>query len=263
MPGDPSWDVRFDAVLAAADDLVVIDPARPGELDPEFFDYVNRVALGSAIRRARELDCELRVIALWDGTSGPKGGTSDVVRLARAAGVPVEIVPPILRGEPAILSEVATAGQDGTMPHLLRLGLFAIVCGPMGDGNFPASIFEKNPASDFITGEAHFFAYFETAGAALAFARTFPSSKDSIIALHYGPVTWSQNPVTGRNSPGGRHASRALEIHELCPTKGICTSAEFAAQAAIEGINSSFVYLGRAATSPGKPERQLFRLGYS
>ena len=251
VPGDPSWDARFEAVLEAADDLVFLDPARPGALDSEFFDYINRVSVGAAIRRARELDCELRLIALWDGAPGPKGGTSDVVQLAHAAGIPVEILPPILPGRTPEFSR-KTPEPD--------LGLFAIVCGPLGDNEISATLFGESPASDFTIGEAHFFAYFEKAEAALAFARRVPSSVDAVISLHFGPVTWSPNPVTKRNAPGGRHALRALEMHDLCPTSGICASAEFAAQAAVEGNLTAFEYLGRVAASPGKPERQLFRL---
>jgi len=248
---DPSWDLRFDAVLAAADDLVGLEPARPGALEPEFFDYINRVGLGSAIRRARELDCELRVIALWDGGPGAKGGTSDVVRLAQASGISVEILPPII---PGLTPELSNKNPDPAQ------GLFAIVCGPLGENEIPALLFEENPASDFTMGEAHFWAYFKKAGAALAFARGLSYSEEAIISLHYGPVSWSPNPVTGRNSPGGCHVHRALEMHDLCPAKGICASAEFTAQAAVEGNRSSFEYLGRVAVTPNRPERQLFRL---
>ena len=248
---DPSWDRRFDAVLADADDLVALDPSRSGPLEPEFFDYINRVGLGSAIRRAHELDCELRVIALWDGAPGPKGGTFDVVCLARAAGIPVEILPPIVA---SCTPEISNREPDPDP------ALFSIVCGPLEDKEIPQSLFEKNPAKDLTIGEAHFWAYFESAGAGLAFARAISRSEEAVISLHYGPVTWSHNPVTGRRAPGGCHVMRALEMHDLCPVKGICASAEYAAQAAIEGNNSSFEYLGRVAVTPGKPERQLFLL---
>jgi hypothetical protein len=251
VPDDPSWDSRFEAVLAAADDLVALDPARPGALDDGFFDYINRTGLGSAIRRARELDCEMRVIALWDGAEGPRGGTSDSVRLARAAGISVEILPPILPGRTPDIS----SGSPGS-PE----GLFAIVCGPLGSGEIPASLFEGNPASDFTIGESHFWAFFCGAGAALAFARKFRASEKAVLALHYGPVTQTRNPVTGQESPGGRHVFRAHEMLDLCPAGNICSSAEFAAQAAVEGDAAAFEYLGRAAVAPGKPERQIFRL---
>jgi hypothetical protein len=251
VPGDPSWDSRFEAVLAAAADLVALDPARPGTFDEGFFDYINRTGLGSAVRRARELDCEMRVIALWDGAAGPRGGTSDGVCLARAAGIPVEIVPPILPGRTPDIS----CGPPGP-PQ----GLCAIVCGPLGSGDLPPSLFEGNPASDFAIGEAYFWAYFCEAGAALAFARKFRSSEKALLALHFGPVTRTRNPVTGQESPGGRHAFRAHEMLDLCPAGSICASAEFAAQAAVEGNSAAFEYLGRAAVAPGKPERQIFRL---
>ena len=254
LPGDPSWDARFDAVLAAADDLVVLDPARPGALDDGFFDYINRTGLGSAIRRASELDCEMRVIALWDGCSGPRGGTSDVVGLARAARIPVEILPPILPGRTPEISAGLPNPPDG---------LFAIVSGLLGSGEIPPSLFKGNPASDFTIGEAHFVAYFGEAKAALAFARAFRSSAEAVLALHYGPVTRTLNPVTGKSAPGGPHAFRAREMLDLCPAERICASAEFAAQAAVEGDETAFEYLGRVAAAPGKPERQLFRLAAS
>ncbi|MEI6034903.1 MAG: tetratricopeptide repeat-containing protein [Verrucomicrobiae bacterium] len=251
MPGDPAWDARFDAVLAAADDVVGLDPARPGELDAGFFDYINRAGLGSAIRRARELDCEMQVIALWDGGPGPRGGTSDVVRLARAAGIPIKILPPILPGR---TPEFSSAAAD----PLQRL--FSIACGPLGLEQIPPSLFEGTSASGFTLGEAHFWAYFDEAGAALAFARAFQAMEEAALALHYGPATWAHNPLTGLASPGGRHAFRAREMLELCPNERICASAEFAAQAAVEGNGAAFEYLGRAAVAPGRPERQLFRL---
>jgi hypothetical protein len=251
MSDDPTWSGRFEAVLAAADDLFWLDPAGPGALEAGSFDYVNRICLGSAIRRARELDCEMRVIALWDGAPGPRGGTSDVVRMARGAGIPVEILPPVPPGR--------TPEIDTCLPSPPE-GLCAIVCGPLSFGEISPKLFEGNPASDFTIGEAHFWAYFGKAVAALAFARAFHSPAEASIALHYGPVTHTLNPVTGLRSAGGRHAFRAREMLDLCPAEKICASAEFAAEAAVEGDKTAFEYLGRAAVAPGKPERQIFRL---
>ncbi len=68
---------RFDRLLAKAS--VIVLPPRQGGPDYE------------ALARLLALRCR-RIVAVWDGEPGEAGGTGSVVALARARGVPVDVI---------------------------------------------------------------------------------------------------------------------------------------------------------------------------
>ncbi|MFD6390650.1 hypothetical protein ACWF9G_25105 [Nocardia sp. NPDC055029] len=72
---------RFDELHAQADTVRVMD-----------FDDAGRVAYEAANRVLLE-DCD-RLIAVWDGDHGARGGTATVVALARTLDIPVDIIWP-------------------------------------------------------------------------------------------------------------------------------------------------------------------------
>ncbi|MGW0138126.1 hypothetical protein [Streptomyces calvus] len=75
---------RFEALRNAAADVTVMPYAHAG---PEAYAAANRRLLQGADR----------LVAVWDGSapSGRGGGTADTVAVARAAGVPVDVVWPV------------------------------------------------------------------------------------------------------------------------------------------------------------------------
>ncbi|MFJ6729786.1 hypothetical protein ACIQPQ_33300 [Streptomyces sp. NPDC091281] len=81
----PAHAARFDRLLAAADEVVVLDR---DTADRAAYEAANAVLLARA---------DL-LLAVWDGrpgTPGRPGGTADAVAAARAAGVPVEVLWPV------------------------------------------------------------------------------------------------------------------------------------------------------------------------
>ncbi|MEU6189767.1 hypothetical protein [Nocardia sp. NPDC047038] len=71
----------FDELVARAAAVRVMDFDDAG---PDAYEAANETMLAS---------CD-RLIAIWDGEAGPRGGTGSVVALARRRAVPVEIVWP-------------------------------------------------------------------------------------------------------------------------------------------------------------------------
>ncbi len=60
------------------------------------WDFGNRMILGNALRRASELETPLKVLAVWDGKRGDgRGGTADMVALARQCGLTVHVIDPM------------------------------------------------------------------------------------------------------------------------------------------------------------------------
>ena len=60
------------------------------------WDFGNRMILGSALRRASELETPLKVLAVWDGKQGDgRGGTADMVALARHCDLTVHVIDPM------------------------------------------------------------------------------------------------------------------------------------------------------------------------
>ncbi|MET9215890.1 MULTISPECIES: hypothetical protein [unclassified Nocardia] len=71
----------FDALLARASTVRVMDFDTAGK---NAYEAANEVLL---------TDCD-RLVAVWDGNEGERGGTATVVESARAHGIPVDVVWP-------------------------------------------------------------------------------------------------------------------------------------------------------------------------
>ncbi len=250
VEGDSSWDARFDTALAEADEITELELSGSGGPGPEDFDYANRACLGAAMMRARELDCELKLIALWDGLAGPKGGTSEMVGLSVRAGVSVEVIDPI---RPEAQPRAATTASDPVDTGQL----FSIVVFREAGGAIPA---EPARARWLLWEDPFFTVIFRSAADAAAFAAEIAGAHGSKAALHFGPVSLIVNPLTGEEAPGGIHLKRTRELLASCPDGRVCASAEFAAVARLEGFPGDFEYLGRLSPACGGPERQVFQL---
>jgi class 3 adenylate cyclase len=73
------------------------------------------------------------------------------------------------------------------------------------------------------------------------------------IGLHAGPVYWvKQNPVTQRDDFVGAHVSRAARIEPIAPKGGVYASEQFAALAAVEGVDEfTCDYVGQTPMAKG------------
>jgi CRP-like cAMP-binding protein/tetratricopeptide (TPR) repeat protein len=97
--GDPpgcegSWRKRYDAVLASAASLTIVDDEPPLDRDLEgHFYYGFRFMAGQALMRANLLQAQCRLIAASDGAgAGSLGGTGQVVEDWVEAGRPVDTI---------------------------------------------------------------------------------------------------------------------------------------------------------------------------
>lgn len=252
---DPSWDLRFEQTLADADEVTEIEPCRGDGLQPVDFDYCNRLCLGAAMFRAQELDSELTLIALWDGLPGPLGGTSDAVRLARKAGLNVEVIHPSEDG-PVHLSPAVEEEAPREEGHL-----FSILAIHLHSDTIP-SVFQKAVCLQW--DKPIVTAVFSSTHDAIAAAETLLDEGckgEMRVALHFAPLEFLKDP-TGKNSayPGGVHMKRARELHSLSLPESVCASAEFAAAARLEGSDAAFEYLGQLNPEAGVPDRRVFRV---
>jgi hypothetical protein len=248
----PSWDERFEQALAEADEVTTIDLCGD-EPQPVDFDYCNRLTLGAAMFRARELDSELTFIALWDGRPGPRGGTADAVRLAREAGLKVEIVNPM---QPEVVSvhpgnHQAPGGENN---------LFAILVMDLGREAVPRflakarwNIWDSPLLTSIFTSTEEAV----LAAKAIMASGEFTSSK---IALHFAPLDFLADPAKDTVHPSGIHLKHARDMHGLCLPQSICASAEFAAATRFENSGAEFEYIGRLTSPAGIPDRQVYRL---
>ena len=87
---------RYHAALAKASSVTESPFSRARPRGGDIWDFGNRMILGNALRRASELETELNVLAVWDGKPGDgRGGTADMVSLARHCGLTVHVIDPM------------------------------------------------------------------------------------------------------------------------------------------------------------------------
>jgi tetratricopeptide (TPR) repeat protein len=233
------------------------------------WDFGNRMILGNALRRASELETSLKVLAVWDGKSGDgRGGTADMVALARHRGLTVHVIDPmddeivelpgLSQRDVSALSE--TLNNRRSNEGRIAAGMFLL---------FPASW--KSDLRDFalpsepFEGEFHrvaldadlriFFASATSAVGALRHLRRALGSEDNEvgIALTAGPVRIRALASLGRNDVQGTmvEQGRSLAMRALHPPL-VLASGEFVALAATEGSRlTNFEYNGRITSPEG------------
>ena len=87
---------RYRAALANASSVMESPFSREDLEGGDLWDFGNRMILGNALRRASELETPLKVLAVWDGKRGDgRGGTADMVSLARHCGLTVHVIDPM------------------------------------------------------------------------------------------------------------------------------------------------------------------------
>ncbi|HEV7405583.1 MAG TPA: hypothetical protein VGO11_21740 [Chthoniobacteraceae bacterium] len=270
---DPAWEARFGEALGRAKSVRVAN-SHSSTADGVAFEYGSRILLGLARLEAQRLETELRALVLWDGRAGDGGGgTAWVIGHLLALGVAVENVYP---GREGVITEAPPAPalpDDGQRP--IRALLFSDC---MGYSKLREEQIAEYTRS-FLTGVARLIALAEPEGRAPLAANTWgdglffvfadPAAaaafalalRDGVrhraralamppevrlrIALHAGPVTPFQDPVTGRPNFAGMNVAFAARIEPIVPENQVCVSEAFAALAAEAGLTEfRFDYLG-------------------
>jgi tetratricopeptide (TPR) repeat protein len=260
---------RYQAALSQAAFVSESPYSRPDLERGGLWDFGNRMILGNALRRASELETPLKVLAVWDGKRGDgRGGTADMVALARSCGLTVHVIDPMSDdiAELPGLSERALSGPGESFhdrrseESRIAAGMFIL---------FPAS--SKSEWRDLVipterfAGEFHrvaldadFRIFFDSATSAVQALThlkqaSAPQGSELGIALTAGPVevrsiaSLAREDVQGSMVAQGRRlASRALQ------PPLILASGEFVALAATEGSRlTNFEYSGRVTSSEG------------
>ena len=233
------------------------------------WDFGNRMILGSALRRASKLETSLKVLAVWDGKQGDgRGGTADMVALARRRGLTVHVIDP-MDDEIVELPGLSESHLTPTSESLndLRSGESRIAAGMflLFPPSWSSELRDLAAPSESLAGEFHrvaldadFRIFFDSASSAMrALLRlkrevAFDGS-DFGIALTAGPVHVRSLTSLARDDVQGTMVAqgRSLAMRALHPPL-ILASGEFVALAATEGSRlANFEYNGRVTSSQG------------
>jgi hypothetical protein len=255
----PGWVDRFRAALARATDVTWITQ-KPG---PLAFDYGNRLFLGAAALRARQLGTELRLLTVWDGRPGQRGdgGTGDCVALAREAGFAIEVITP--PGGPAPDSGPA-ATPPAPAEKLLTVLTLHLQPGDEAEHALVAAVAGRTITHrEFADGRVRMFFSdpTEAARAARAIVERLPDRLAGAIGLHAGPVTERIHPLTGGVTITGEALARAGELAALEPAGLIYTSFAGAAMLGLEGgAGAGVEFLGYRQMRPAAAREPVFQL---
>ncbi|MFZ9746834.1 MAG: TRAFs-binding domain-containing protein [Opitutaceae bacterium] len=295
LPAGGDWERRFDALLARAEDTVIVHGGIGGTgadagAGPCELVYANRVMTGLAALQARALDLELRPLALWDGEPArARGGTASAVEDWRARGFAPAVIAPANESRSAAPKAPAAPalGGDGGQEieavvalevvhfrrvperqwadyhRVVRQGLAALV------GRLPAA-----PLAVEGLGPVVAFRFASLAAAAeLALAAGewaagkpwveagLPADLGLRVAVHAGPVLSLADPLLGRSAALGAHVQRPQHFLPSVPAGEAYASREFAALCGAERLPGvACEFLGRRPTTQMFEEAVLFRL---
>jgi tetratricopeptide (TPR) repeat protein len=234
-----------------------------------FWDFGNRMILGNALRRASELETPLKVLAVWDGKRGDgRGGTADMVALARQCGLTVHVIDPMgdeiveLPGfsESDLSPRSESLNDRRSGESRIAAGMFLLFPASWKSESRDLAIPSERFAGEFhrVALDADFRVFFDSASSAVRaltrLRRDFASGPSEFgIALTAGPVQVRPLTSLGRDDVQGTMVAqgRSLAMRALDPSL-ILASGEFVALAATEGSRlTNFEYSGRVTSREG------------
>ena len=257
-PAFPEWLERFQKVTAHATEYTCATHAGHEALD---FDYGNRLMLGAASQRARQLDSELHFLTVWDGVPAApgSGGTADYVRLAGEFGCAVEIIdiPGPRSGQPT--EQTTPTAGPGQLLSILTIFL-------RPDEKSEAKLAAL--ASEAIHSEVsdtRVRIFFQNPGAAstaaCAIRRHLADILTGALGLHAGPARLSTHPLTGKQIVRGAHVSISDDLAALTPTGLIYASSAFAALLGLQNSGQArSEFLGYRALKSGGAREPVFQI---
>lgn len=295
LPAGGDWERRFDALLARAEDTVIVHGGLGGAAPdagagPCELVYANRVMTGLAALQTRALDLELHPLALWDGEPArERGGTASVVADWRARGLnPVVINPagevrPAGGAGPLAPPPSGGAGQEIEAVVALEVVQFRRVPERQWEDYHRvfrqglAGLVSRLPAAPLAVeglGPQLGFRFSSLAAAAelaltageLAAGKPWvdeglPAELGLRVAVHAGPVLALADPLLGRPAALGAHIQRPQQILPAVPAGEAYASREFAALCGAERIAGvACEFLGRRPTTQMFEEAVLYRL---
>jgi len=268
LPGETVWTGRFNNVLKYA--TTVIRAVRNGtDQGPIAYEYTNELIAGSGKIKARELGTTVQGLALWDGQTGPTGGTFDAIHSWYCHGIDVTSIDlssiekdegtAIRMGRVSLACEIEVVETTADDPSDVRLMsmLFADAVGysQMNDREVRLFLEHYLPrVADLLGGFGSSILVRETAGDGLylAFDSVSAAGQCSLdlaemvestpwcelgfsspirlrVAMHCGPIILGHDPITGLRKGVGVHVSRTARLEPKTPPGLVYASEAFAA----------------------------------
>jgi len=259
----PQWVGRFRRALEIAGPLVTYATLEKYLGSIELFRYADHILHSLAFLRARSLQTDRHLVALYDGCSPSiRGGTADVVQRwpdpqrLHVIQLPRQSAPAQVAQEARAADDRAPAARSpaGTT-RVIRTLLFADVVGfsKLHEEHIPYFLFEflkgisgelrelaDQPILVNTWGDA-IFAVMREALPLVQYARTLlhavsgrdwsklglPASMNVRIGLHAGPVYEGEDAITRRPNFFGSHVNRAARIEPITLPGHVYASQQF------------------------------------
>ena len=275
---DSRWGVRFERLLEAATEVLVISDQPPQGCNATY-EYANLIMTGLARLRAQMLDAGLTGLAVWDGVeSGEPGGTGSAVSAWRKSGLDVEHVALANSAAPATQpsssDDAPRIERSWPFSYTIEAMLFADAVGfsrlneeqvPLFFEHYAGAIADlcartEHKAVHTETAGDGMYMVFDNAGTAGRFALELsqlitnrhwpdyglPEDLCVRVGLHCGPVFVATDPITKQRLYSGVHTSRTARIEPITPPGQVYASSAFAAVATASGVQGlRFSYIGR------------------
>ena len=235
--------------------------------DDLLFTYANRIIMGQAILRSRQLETEPLLIAVWDGKqNGRPGGTAEFVELWSANRFPTRIIDPtafIPSQEPAqvIPNKTQATEKPVQRPKTIKRETVSILYSDLvgfsklGENQIPHFIqgflgtlagrlrhSAYQPDFKNLWGDAMLFVFKDHVVAAEYALElrdlvrdtdwdslNLPHDLNIRIGLHVGPVFTGKEPLLKRWNLFGSHVNQAARIEPITSPGNVYASDAFAA----------------------------------
>jgi hypothetical protein len=260
-PAGGAWLQRFQRCLARArSSTFATDDAYLG--DEHLFTYASRLGIGLALQRARSLDTEQSLLAVWDGDGAASrlraAGTAVNIGMWQALQLPADIITP--DGVTIDASTAASPAPDAlefSGQRVLRAMLFGDIKGfsKLGEKQIPVfvdsvlgtiartldrygrAVEHRNTWGDglyVVVKDAE-----TAADCALELRRAISELPVAELGLpptlglrlggHFGPVFQLSDPVIRQTVFMGRHVSRTARLEPVTPEGAVYVTDAFAA----------------------------------
>ncbi len=294
-PAGDDWVRRFHRCMASAAGVHYgTDDTCP---DDVLYRYGAELAMGLALLRARYLDADARLLAVWDGrpARGEAGTAIEVATWQRAGGAVTIVSPSEARAHRADLASQRPAEEAGswrqTAPHarVLRALLFADVRGfsKLADDELPSFVSEVLGAvAQVLDRHESSIEYRNTWGDALYAvlpspadaadcalelqeamgaidleAARLPSHLALRLGAHFGPVLPMWDPVLGEMTYMGSHVSRTARVEPVTPPGAVYVTEHFAAALVLESAEGLVCdYVGHMPAAKDFGRLRMYRL---
>ena len=284
--GGPDWIERFERVLPQVQVTRATDDVYSG--DPEVFAYTSRLAMGSAILKARALAADLFQLAVWDGRATQHAaGTAADIGIWRGCGLPTTVIESggnldetpqsMTDRDPGLPPRKLVAIMFGDFRGFSRLsdrqmldfntqlmGITARTLDRYGD-----RIMTRNTWGDGL------FVVFDdvAAGAACALelqrmlsrldlsALKLPPDLGLRLAMHAGAVFEIADPVLGGVGFTGSHISRTARLEPVTPAGEVYVTESFASLLMLDHSHAmSCDYVGSMPAAKGYGRLRMYLL---